>query len=211
MIKGVIFDIDGTLLDTMPFWTDVGARYLKSIHVEAREDLGRILFSMTLEEGTRYLKEAYSLPYTEEEIRRGILDQIAHFYQQEADFKPGMKEILRKYHEAGIPMVLATTNDRQLAVDAFTRLGVMDWFHGIYTATELNTSKKEPFIYETAAISMGTLIEETAVYEDVLHAIATAKKAGFHTVAVYDSCSEDDWDEIIEIADETIGDTERSL
>ena len=211
MIKGVIFDIDGTLLDTMPFWTDVGARYLKSVHVEAREGLGRILFSMTLEEGTRYLKEAYSLPYTEEEIRRGVLDQIAHFYQQEADFKPGMKEILRKYHEAGTPMVLATTNDRQLAVDAFTRLGVMDWFHGIYTATELNTSKKEPFIYETAARSMGTLIEETAVYEDVLHAIATAKKAGFHTVAVYDSCSEDDWDEIIEIADETIGDTERSL
>ncbi len=211
MIKGVIFDIDGTLLDTMPFWTDVGARYLKSVHVEAREGLGRILFSMTLEEGTRYLKEAYSLPYTEEEIRRGVLDQIAHFYQQEADFKPGMKEILRKYHEAGTPMVLATTNDRQLAVNAFTRLGVMDWFHGIYTATELNTSKKEPFIYETAARSMGTLIEETAVYEDVLHAIATAKKAGFHTVAVYDSCSEDDWDEIIEIADETIGDTERSL
>ena len=209
MIKGVIFDIDGTLLDTMPFWTDVGARYLKSVHVEAREGLGRILFSMTLEEGTRYLKEAYSLPYTEEEIRRGVLDQIAHFYQQEADFKPGMKEILKKYHEAGIPMVLATTNDRQLAIDAFTRLGVMNWFQGIYTATELNTSKNEPFIYETAAGSMGTPIGETAVYEDVLHAVSTAKKAGFYTVAVYDSCSEKDWDKIIEIADETIGNKER--
>ena len=96
MIKGVIFDIDGTLLDTMPFWSDVGARYLKSIHVEAREDLGSILFSMTLEEGIRYLKEAYSLPYTGEEIRQGILDQIAHFYQQEADFKPGMNSAVRK-------------------------------------------------------------------------------------------------------------------
>lgn len=209
MIRGAIFDIDGTLLDTMPFWSDVGARYLESIHVAAREGLGSILFSMTLEEGIRYLKEAYSLPYTGEEIRRGILDQIAHFYQQEADFKPGMQNILKRYHDMGIPMVLATTGDRQLAAAAFTRLGVMDWFQGIYTATELNTSKKEPFIYETAARSMGTPIEETAVYEDVLHAIITAKKAGFYTVAVYDSCSEKDWDNIIEIADETIGDKER--
>ncbi len=211
MIKGVIFDIDGTLLDTMPFWSDVGARYLKSIHVEAREDLGSILFSMTLEEGIRYLKEAYSLPYTGEEIRQGILDQIAHFYQQEADFKPGMREILQDYHDKGIPMVLATTGDRQLVMDAFTRLGVMDWFHAVYTATELNTTKKEPLIYEEAARSMGTPIEETAVYEDVLHAILTAKKAGFHTVAVYDYSSEKDWNQIIAIADDVIRDNERSL
>ena len=211
MIKGVIFDIDGTLLDTMPFWSDVGARYLRSIHVEPGKDLGSILFSMTLEEGTRYLKETYSLPYTEEEIRRGVLDQIARFYQQEADFKPGMREILEGYHEAGIPMVLATTGDRQLVIDAFTRLGVIDWFQAVYTATELHTSKKEPLIYETAASFMGTATEETAVYEDVLHAILTAKKAGFYTVAVYDSSSEKEWDQIIAIADDTIRDNERSI
>ena len=85
MIKGVIFDIDGTLLDTMPFWSDVGARYLRSIRAEAREGLGNILFSMTLEEGARYLKETYALPYTEKEIRSGVLEQIAHFYQKETE------------------------------------------------------------------------------------------------------------------------------
>ena len=204
MIRGVIFDIDGTLIDSMSFWDDLGARYLMSIGVEPEADLGQVLFTMSLEQGAAYMKEHYALSSSEEEIRAGVLGVIDHFYRKEVPLKPGMREIVEDYHRRSIPMTLATTSDKELVTAALTRLGLFGYFDRLYTATELKTNKQEPRIYQEAARSMGTSPEETAVYEDVLHAIKTAHDAGFYTIAVYDAASDKDWEAIQQLADECV-------
>lgn len=205
MIKGAIFDIDGTLLDSMPIWTDVGARYLRSIGVTPEEGLGEILFSMTMEEGAAYLRRTYNLSQTETDIQQGIVDIIGDFYRYEVQLKSGMRELLEQLYVQSIPMTLATTGERELAEAALTRLGVWRYFSAMFTANELHTSKKEPLIYHTAANFMGTAPHETMVYEDVIHALTTAKNAGFQTTAVEDAASRKDKAAILAIADHYIG------
>lgn len=204
MIKAVIWDADGTLLDSMPIWDDVAARYLISIGVKPETNLGDVLFTMSLEEGAEYMKKYYNLRETCEQIIDGILGIIDNFYKFDVQLKPGIKKLLENYRQNDIPMVVATTSDDKLIAAAFKRLGIADYFCRIFTATELHTTKKESLIYQTAARFMGCKASETIVYEDVLHAIRTAKDAGFQTAAVYDEASAYDWNEISTIADSTI-------
>lgn len=204
MIKGIIFDVDGTLLDSMEIWSDAGARYLQTLNIEAEPNLGNILFSMSLEEGGAYLKKQYALEFSEEEIIQGVLDIIGDFYRNEVRLNENMREILEEYRAKGIPMVLATTSDKELVTAALERLGILGYFRRIFTASELNTSKREPLIYLAAAEFMKTAPEETAVYEDAEYAINTAKKAGFYTIAVYTEACSENWEHISSIADEIV-------
>ena len=105
MIKGMIFDADGTLLDSMPIWDDLGARYLKGIGIEAEPGLSEILFCMSLEESAAYMKRTYGLSQTEEEIRNGVLAKLDDFYVNEVQAKPGVSEFLRTLHERKVPMM----------------------------------------------------------------------------------------------------------
>lgn len=204
MIKGIIFDVDGTLLDSMEIWSDAGARYLQTLNIEVEPNLGNILFSMSLEEGGAYLKKQYALEFSEEEIIQGVLDIIGDFYRNEVRLNENMREILEEYRAKGIPMVLATTSDKELVTAALERLGILGYFRRIFTASELNTSKREPLIYLAAAEFMKTAPEETAVYEDAEYAINTVKKAGFYTIAVYTEACSENWEYISSIADEIV-------
>lgn len=204
MIRGAIFDIDGTLLDSMDIWNDLGEKYLARQGIPAEKGLGEILFPMTLEESAVYLKEQYRLPFSPGEIKAGVLQVVENFYRQEVSLKPGMEALVRSLAGRGVPMVLATTGSPELAEAALRRLGLWQYFRGLLTTSELGTSKREPLIYRKAAELLGTVPEETAVYEDVIHALRTAKQAGFYTVGVFDRASAADWDEIRRLADEVI-------
>lgn len=192
MIKGAIFDVDGTLLDSMKIWEDVGARYVKSRGLIPEQNLGEILFPMSLTEGGVYLKEHYFPNETVEAMIAGVLNVIEEFYLNEVQLKPGAKDLLEKLSDFGIPMAIATSSDRRFICKAFERLGVLSYFKEMFTCTEVGASKKNPLIYHKAAESIGTKPEETLVFEDVLHAIETASKAGYQCVAVYDEASEKD-------------------
>ena len=104
MIKGAIFDVDGTLLDSMEIWEDVGVRYLNSIGIEAEPDLGTVLFTMSIQEGAAYVKEHYHLSQEPEEIVQGVLDIISNYYKKTALLKSGAKELLEKLDKHNIPM-----------------------------------------------------------------------------------------------------------
>ena len=201
MIQGAIFDIDGTLLDSMPIWDDVGARYLNRLHIQPEPSLGSILFPMSLEQGAAYLKEHYSLSKSTEEIRYGVLRVIEDFYRYEVPLKPGAGEFLRALARKGIPMTLATTSDAELTMAALTRLGVANLFVKLFTCTELNTTKHEGKIYRAAAQYMDSSPEKTLVFEDVLHALQSARSAGFRLAAVEDDASARELAEIRQISD----------
>ena len=196
MIKGMIFDADGTLLDSMPIWDDLGARYLKELHIEAEPGLSEILFCMSLEESAAYMKRTYGLSQTEEEIRRGVLAKLEDFYVNEVQAKPGVDEFLRTLHERQVPMMIATSSSRHHIEESMRRLCFLDYFAGIITCEEVGAGKSRPDIYLKCAEAMGLDPEEVCVVEDVIHAVRTANAAGFPTAGVYDAASAEDTEDM---------------
>lgn len=196
MIRAAIFDVDGTLLDSMGIWEDAGARYLKGRGIEPEAGLGEILYPMTLEEGAAYLKNQYGLEGEIPEIVEGVLETVKHFYYKEVKLKAGVKELLERMSRKGIPMVIATSSSRDHVEAAFQRLGIDSCFQRIFTCSEVGVGKNSPLIYQRAARYLQMRAEEICVFEDVLYAIETAKNAGFYTVGVYDRFSEDEQEQI---------------
>lgn len=192
MIRGVIFDIDGVLLDSLGIWDDLGARYLLSIGVKPEEGLNEILFSMSMEQGSSYLNEHYHLQKTDAEVHAGITQMIEDFYFNEVLAKPGAKELLEFFKTKGIKMTAATSSPRIHVEKALERNGMLCFIEKLFTNTEVGASKHEPKIYNQAAAYMGTKPNEALVFEDSLYALKTAKSAGFVTAGVYDIKGETD-------------------
>ena len=110
MIKGVIFDVDGVLLNSMPVWENLGELYLNSLGLEAEKDLGEILFTMSLEEGAEYLITQYGIDKSVEEVVNGLNREVQDFYAEKVPLKEGVRQYLSEFRERGIPMVIATSD-----------------------------------------------------------------------------------------------------
>lgn len=188
-IKGAIFDVDGTILDSMPIWMEIGARYVRTLGKEPEENLGEILFPMTMSQGATYVKETYGLDKSIPQIIEETNAIVEKYYFQEALLKPGAIEIFKWLQEKNIPMTVATSTELHLIEGAFSRLHLRSFFKEIFTCTQVGAGKDQPVIYQEAARAMGTQPGETWVFEDAIHGLLTAKKAGFFTVGLFDSAS----------------------
>lgn len=199
--KGIIFDVDGTLLDSMVVWDKAGERYLESKGFQIDKELQAKLFSMGLEEAAEHMIRRYQFQNTKEEIVAEIVGTVCQAYEEEIPEKAGVKKLLAACKEAGIPMVLATSSERNVVLSAMRRLGLEQYFQNIFTCLELGTTKKQPDIYLTAAGYLGAEPEEIWVFEDAIHAAETAKQAGFCVAGVYDVVSEKDQKDLQAVAD----------
>lgn len=191
-IKGAIFDLDGVLIDSMSIWENLGARYLVSIGKEPEEGLGRILFSMSMEQGAEYLVKNYSLTQTADEVIDAIRDTLRDFYYFEVGAKTGAEDLLKGLKARGLKVTAATSSPRGHVEKALERNGLLKYISRIFTNSEVGTSKHTPEIYDAAASSMGTERAETLVFEDSLYALKTAANAGFRAVGVFDANGEVD-------------------
>ena len=200
-IKGVIFDVDGVLLDSLEIWTDLGARYLISIGKVPEEGLADILFSMSMEQGAEYLKEHYSVQKTAAEVLAGLQNMLQDFYFYEVQSKPGAEQLLREICKAGMRITAATSSPREHIEKALERNGLLSYIERIFTNTEVGKSKHFPDIYDAAAAQMNTAPEETLVFEDSLYALRTAAAAGYLTAGVADCKGEPDQQGLRETAD----------
>lgn len=202
----MIFDADGTMLDSMQIWSELGKRYLAQIGIKAEKNLSEILYPMTLEESGAYLKKQYRLRDSEEKITKDILSLLRHFYRFEVKAKPGLRSFLTDMKAKQIRMGIATSGDKALLQAALERLGLNDFFSVLHTCSELKTSKREPDIYLKTADAIHALPSQTAVFEDALHGICSAKQGGFITVAVHDRFHQSDKEKILQTADCCIAD-----
>ena len=221
-VEGAIFDIDGTLLDSMNTWFTVGVRYLKTLGIHTDESLGLILFSMTMTEAAKYMIKSFDLMNNElfrEKIVSKVgeesgLDKIAEFFGEEMaesmqsfykdDVMPrkGAIELIEIFDREGIPMSIATSTHIDLIMPALERLDISKYFKTVISASALKISKSTPEPFNRCMEAM----ELTAgpgiwVFEDGLYAIKTAKNIGLSTVGIYDEISRNDWDEIKNISD----------
>lgn len=201
MIRGVIFDVDGVLLNSMPVWENLGEIYLERLGIEAEKGLGETLFAMSLEEGADYLIENYGLKQTPGEIIAGLNREVQDFYGRKVPLKEGVRGYLQEFRDRKIPMAIATSGDRANAETALKRLKVLSYFRAVFTCSEIGSSKSHPDIYYAAALQLDADPSDTWVFEDALHAIRTAKKAGFRTAGVYDRASGRDLAQIRDTAD----------
>lgn len=200
MIKAAIFDVDGTLFDSMPFWMNAGKNFLQSLGSTTTEDLGNVLLSMSLEEGAEYLVKNYLPNMTASEVLGGIVDVMNDAYKNLIPLKKGAKNLLKKLSQNNIPVAIATATDRSLLEVALKRLEISEYINQIFTCSECKTTKSVPDIYLKACDALGATSEQTVVFEDTLLAVSTACDAGFIVAAVKDLASAKDYEQIKEKA-----------
>ena len=205
-IEGAIFDVDGTLLDSMPTWHDAGARFLATLGIEAEPNLGDILFAETTESGADYLISRYHLSMTKGEVAEEIIAQMDAYYRDEVQPKPGAVELLCALQKYQVPAAVVTSTEGRCIRDAFSRLGIDQYFCRILSAQDLRTTKKKRVIWDMATEALHAPAEATVVFEDGLYAIEAADRFGYQTVGVYDRISEADQKQIMEKADYYIPD-----
>lgn len=189
MVEGIIFDVDGTLLNSMEIWMEMGQRYLKKFGIEAEENLGEILFDLTMEDGAEYLRSHYGLNQTVEEIHQGVNEAIFEFYEKEAMPKVHVRDFLEYAYSKNIPMTVATATDRPMIEAAFRRLGFDKYFKKIFTSTEVGKGKEYPDIFIAAMKEMKSSIENTWMFEDAFYSMKTSKSLGMKNVGIYDFSS----------------------
>lgn len=200
-VKGVIFDVDGTLLDSVEAWMTVSSNYIRSQGLVPEEGLDEYLFSLSMEDGAAYVAERYGLKKTPGQIIEEIDEMLLNYYCKEVQLRNGVRDLLEWLHHKEIPMAVATATDEPLIEGAFARLGIRPFFQKIFTCSQVGESKRRPLIYERAAEYLGTEPGETLVSEDALFALTTAKKAGFLTAGIYESHCVPDQKEIMSLAD----------
>lgn len=190
MLRGAIFDLDGTLLDSMGVWENAGSQYLRTLGIAAKPDLSQRIQTMSLPQAAAYFQQAYGVQLSCPEIMDGINRLAAHSYHHTVSLKSGAAEFLAALHAQSIPLCLATATDRPLAEAALARCGILSYFSAIFTCTEVGAGKDSPKIYRAALQHLQTEKHETPVFEDAIHALKTAKADNFPTVGVADAYTE---------------------
>ena len=189
-IKGAIFDMDGTLVDSLFFWDDywseLGIRYFGDKTFYPHADVEKLLRTMTLEQMVRRIKDIYSMEASVEDILTFSEKGLESFYKTKAKVKPGAVELLCELQARQIPICLASATAMKYVKVALNSMELAPYFSAVLSCADLGKGKDRPDIYFAAAEALGAKPAELCVFEDSYIALETAKTAGFQTVGIYD-------------------------
>ena len=199
-IKGAIFDLDGTLTDSMYIWQQAPVDLVRRYGGDPPEDLARDLKEMGRREAAEYLRERFALSATPEELMDTLNDLVTEEYRSRVPMKPGADQLLSRLAERNIPCCIATASETFQAQVAMERLGLWQHFQFAISCVQYG-GKARPDIYLEAARRLGTTPAETVVFEDALHAARTAHEAGFRVCGVWDTSAQEDQAALETLAD----------
>lgn len=200
-MKAAVFDLDGTLLDSMPVWSNVGIDYIKSLGITPKPDTWARLLPMTMRQSADYFATEYGIGKTADEIIAEVNMIPKEAYAHKIRFKPYALEFLRSLKRLGIPMCIATATDRILVESALKRLGALDLFEFIITSSEFGSGKEKAGIFRYSIEKLGGTACDTVIFEDAWHAIRTACNDGLRVIALQDDSARPHDDEIKMLAD----------
>ena len=190
MIKGAVFDMDGTLINSLMFWdyfwNKFGIRYLSKEGFRPEERVDIAVRTMIIENTAKFIKSEYSLDADENEIREFIGSGLESFYRTVVTVKEGVFEFLDHLKKEGISMCVASATDMKYVRVALDVLGLAPYFQAVMSCADIGVGKDVPDIYLMARDALGFSENEICVYEDSFVAIETAIAAGFRTVGIYD-------------------------
>lgn len=178
-----IFDVDGTILDSMEVWNTLASQYVQSLGMVPDKNLDEIVSDMSLEQSATYLKNHYKINKQEERIISEVLNFISDFYEYEVNLMPGFKEFISHYDSIN---VIGTSCDEELVKIALNRLAVLNYFENIITCSKVNKSKNDPDFYLACAQVLKQRPEDIVVFEDADYCIDVARKVGFKVIKIKD-------------------------
>ena len=195
-LQGVIFDLDGTLLDSTGMWRQVDGRLMAHYGKEVPPDLSETVQRMSIEEFSQFFVEEFDLPVTPEQIAQQVADMVAEEYREKLQLKPHVPEILDWLDQQNIPYGVATATYGELAEAALRRLHIWERLRFLLTEQDAGTPKTQPKIFQLAAQELHLGRRQIAVVEDSLHALEGAKNGGFFTIGIADPENAPVWKEI---------------
>jgi len=203
-VKGVIFDLDGTLVDSMWVWGLINIEYLNSRGIDVPSNLNRDIEGMSFTETAIYFKEKFKLPDTIEEIKGEWNSMARDYYANKINLKEGVLDFLNLLKSKNYKIGIGTSNHRELVDLVLKRNGIYDYFDTIRTACEVGKSKPFPDIFLKVAEDLGLSPEECLVFEDTYAGVLAAKRAGMKVIAISDELSLPYKEDINELADQYI-------
>lgn len=212
-IKAAIFDLDGTLVDSMWVWKDIDEQDFRMHGLTVPEGFQASISGMSFTETAQYIKKTYPF-FTEtvEEMKEKWNRMAQESYRTRVMLKPGAYDFLVYLKEKGIKTGVASSNYIGLVETVLEARGVRHMFDSIHTSCEVPHGKPEPDIYLLVAKDLGIEPENCLVFEDILEGIEAGKRAGMRTCAIADSASADTWERKCMEADYAIRDyTELAL
>lgn len=205
-IQAVLFDLDGTLVDSMWMWKDIDVEYLARFGYELPVELQKDIEGMSLNETACYFKSRFQIPDSLEQMKQDWMDMARDKYSHQVPLKPGAKEFLRYLKERNIKTGIASSNGMELVQVVLRALQVEEYLDSVHTCCEVEKGKPAPDIYLLVANELGVFPENCLVFEDVPMGIMAGKQAGMKTCAVEDMSSMDQSEEKRALADYYIKD-----
>lgn len=188
----VIFDLDGSLVDSMWLWPAIDVEYLGRFGISLPENLQASIEGMSFSETAVYFKERFAIPDTVEQIKADWNRMARDKYLYEVPLKPGIPAFLEGCRENGILLGIATSNSRELVESLVSAHGLQDFFSCILTGCDVKKGKPAPDIYLAVAKTLNVLPERCLVFEDIVPGIQAGKSAGMRVCAVEDKYSAPD-------------------
>ena len=208
-LKYCIFDMDGTLVDSMGHWKNLEREFLLSKQVdEDVDEVLKVIQHMTIPAAMEYFINRFHFEGTVESLTDEFNALMAAHYASDVEVKPGVIPYLDALQAKGVKMCIASATSVPLVTICLERLGLAKYFEFLLSCVDVNASKDKPDVFLEAARRLGATPKETAVFEDSLVASTTAKNAGFYVVGIYDKYSVHNWPAIQALADELIEDWE---
>ena len=188
-IKAVIFDLDGTLVDSMWMWKAIDIEYLSRFNHSCPDDLQEKIEGMSFSETAVYFKERFQIPEDLETIKATWNEMAYLKYKNEVPLKEGALSFLQSLKARGIKTGIATSNSRKLVDAVIESLNLSEYFDAIHTSCEVGKGKPAPDIYLLVCEKLGVKPEECLVFEDIPQGILAGKNAGMRVCAIQDDFS----------------------
>ena len=203
-VKAVLFDLDGTLVDSMWMWKAIDIEYLGRFNIPCPDDLQKTVEGMSFTETAVYFKERFGLDRSVDAIKADWVDMSLEKYKKEVPLKEGARQFLDWARARGVRMGIATSNGRAMVDAVLDALSISSYFDQVTTACEVAAGKPAPDIYLKVASDLGVVPGDCAVFEDVPAGIQAGKAAGMFVVAVDDPASAHIEEEKCRLADSHI-------
>lgn len=200
-MKGAIFDVDGTLLDSMGAWYDAALSFFSEHGIDIPKTELIKYQSMRLEDSLPVIQKEFLPDMSMDEMIGSLKDTVRRAYAETLPEKTGACEYIKKLHRDGVKIAVATSGYAELCQSSFKRLGIFDMIHAYAFSNEVGCGKENPDIYLLAAKRLGLEPSECTVYEDLIDGIESAASVGFKTVAVADASNTELKDRLIQCSD----------
>lgn len=204
-IKGAVFDMDGTLTDSMKRWSEIYAVLSEHIKTEFPQGFMMKVNHIPMRGRVKAIKDEFLLDFDENKVYNFWVGKAAGYYEKVFKIKPYMLETLKELNACGVKCAIATASDRACA-EAFIRSNDLGgYIGGVTSLDEVSRPKSFPDIYIKAASKLGVQPSECIVFEDALTAVKAARAGGFKVCGVQDDCSAKDSEEIKAVSDFVMG------